>query len=321
MFNRYGKFEVQYKNEPKVIFSSDSLIKMKIYVDEVDDEVGWLSTVIRKGNEFFVHDVYLFEQDVHGATTEITPEGLSDFAEKILLEENGVDIWNNMKLWGHSHVNMGVTPSSQDEEQIEELKKNSDFFIRVIANKKGDMKVDIMLDDMFFKNVEIDEFNPEKIKLYKLIEEASQAIEKIDTELEAKHKVKIREEIKAKVKTKKYTYLGYGGLKTYGYNGFNSLDKYDKEEDSSVVIKSYSDENIYPLDEMDFTEVEDYFTEETLIDIANAKNLLEVKEIIEEEGYKFGTFTDSEIDTIVTYAETYKDEFIKKESAKHECKY
>lgn len=48
-----------------------------------------------------------------------------------------------MKVWGHSHVKMATSPSGQDEKQFEELAKNSDdFFIRIITNKTGSLRLD-----------------------------------------------------------------------------------------------------------------------------------------------------------------------------------
>src|SRR5690606_38028013 len=42
------------------------------------------------------------------------------------------------------HVNMGVTPSGQDDLQMKTFKDGGhDWFIRLIANKKGEMKLDI----------------------------------------------------------------------------------------------------------------------------------------------------------------------------------
>ena len=69
----------------------------------MQDEVGWLGTVYYNSehNYYFVSDVFLFDQEVHGTTTEITPEGLADFATELLQREDGMEIWNNMKLWGH----------------------------------------------------------------------------------------------------------------------------------------------------------------------------------------------------------------------------
>src|SRR5690606_11009605 len=97
--------------------------KMFIYVDECNDEIGWLGTAkIMEGNEHnivFIDDVFLFDQEVHATTTEITPEGLTEFANELIeMGDKGIEIWNNIKVWGHSHVNLGVSPSGQDDKQM-----------------------------------------------------------------------------------------------------------------------------------------------------------------------------------------------------------
>ncbi|MEG1733050.1 MAG: hypothetical protein RR252_07860, partial [Longicatena sp.] len=131
-----------FEKEPMIYVDNDALGKMKTYIDECSDEIGWLGTVSKEDNNMYlIKDAYLFKQEVHAVTCEITTEGLTDFANEILVLDNGVDIWNDMKLWGHSHVNMSVSPSGQDNEQMKMFKNcGHDFFIRVIANKKGDME-------------------------------------------------------------------------------------------------------------------------------------------------------------------------------------
>ena len=129
---------------PKISINLNAMNKMKEYVRQSDLEIGWLGTSRRVGNVFYIDDVFLFKQEVHATTTEITTEGLNEFAMDLLYEENGVEIWNNMKVWGHSHVNMPTTPSGQDDKQIEVFAENAeDFFIRIIANKSGEFRIDL----------------------------------------------------------------------------------------------------------------------------------------------------------------------------------
>lgn len=129
---------------PKISINLNAMNKMKEYVRQSDLEIGWLGTSRRVGNVFYIDDVFLFRQEVHATTTEITTEGLNEFAMDLLYEENGEEIWNNMKVWGHSHVNMPTTPSGQDDKQIEVFAENAeDFFIRIIANKSGDFRIDL----------------------------------------------------------------------------------------------------------------------------------------------------------------------------------
>lgn len=131
---------------PKVKFTLEAFSKMYTAINAehiLDDlEIGWMGTVERDGNDFKVTDIFVPEQDVHATTTEITPEGLDKLINK-LLDEDRFDCINNMKLWGHSHVNMGVTPSYQDKITAQELSTKDGFFIRLIANKKNMIKIDL----------------------------------------------------------------------------------------------------------------------------------------------------------------------------------
>lgn len=116
--------------------------KMTVYTALSSDEVGWLGIVEELDNgDFRITDTYLTKQQVHGCTCELLPEGISELAIGFLREPEGDKLFNSLRLWGHSHVNMGVSPSSQDDKQLETLSEHSDWFIRLIMNKRGDVSV------------------------------------------------------------------------------------------------------------------------------------------------------------------------------------
>lgn len=140
------KYEINSSHStPSVLFTYDALAKMDAFIQTCPTEVGWLGYVEHFATEnlYYVTDVELFKQNASAATTEIQPETLSSFAEELLARDNGVELWNSLRLWGHSHVNMGVTPSGQDDSQMKVFSANTDYFIRVIGNKAGEMKVDV----------------------------------------------------------------------------------------------------------------------------------------------------------------------------------
>jgi len=140
------KYEINSSHStPSVLFTYDALAKMDAFIQTCTTEVGWLGYVAYFPEEhlYYVTDVELFKQNASAATTEIQPETLSSFAEELLMRDNGMELWNSLRLWGHSHVNMGVTPSGQDDSQMKVFSTNTDYFIRVIGNKAGEMKVDV----------------------------------------------------------------------------------------------------------------------------------------------------------------------------------
>lgn len=207
-----------FEKQPMIFIDVDALGKMQTYVEESSDEIGWLGTVKRQNNNYIIEDVYLFKQEVHATTCEITTEGLTEFANEILMLENGVELWNNMKLWGHSHVNMGVSPSGQDNEQMTIFKDcGHEFFIRVIANKLGEMEFTLYDFDnsLVYKNVKW-------TTLYKdeRIWEIKQKIKELEAELKALQipnidKEYIKQEMKEKVSKKTFG-IQYGGYGNYG---------------------------------------------------------------------------------------------------------
>lgn len=123
---------------PELYFTPLAIQKMQVYVDKCQDEVGWLGSVAKyAGEKYLCTDVHLLHQEVNGGTTEITPEGLVLFAEEIGFEEMA-----DVHLWGHSHVNMGVSASGQDESQMSLFEDNGiQWFFRIICNKRGSISV------------------------------------------------------------------------------------------------------------------------------------------------------------------------------------
>ncbi|MEZ0287185.1 MAG: hypothetical protein ACAH35_05115, partial [Candidatus Paceibacterota bacterium] len=115
--------------------------KMAHYVDIAPMEVGWLGTVIQKGRNFLITDVFLFKQEVNHSSTEIDEEGLAEFTMEVLDKHgdtNGLEILNNLRFWGHSHVNMDTVASGQDEKQMGVFAGgDAPWFIRGIFNKQG----------------------------------------------------------------------------------------------------------------------------------------------------------------------------------------
>lgn len=266
---------------PSVTISDVALQKMYIYTDEVKDEVGWLGTATRNEESVIkIHDVYLFKQQVHGATTEITPEGLEEFATELLSQPNGLDIWNNMKMWGHSHVNMGITPSGQDDKQMEDFSKiGHDFFVRLICNKNGEMGIDVYDYEAGFEFHNVP-WSKEVSESYSPIEEEIlelqlqlEALEK-QAEEEAKAEIDaIREPIKAEIaeKVKKFTYTAPKITPSY-YNQGQGQPVYGNAPSYTSAGSKYQQNktlwsNIDKIDGVSGT-IYDYFTQKELVQVA-----------------------------------------------------
>lgn len=204
---------------PKMLISSTALTKMKLYVDKCTNEVGWLGTAYKvdknKQTYYMIDDVFLFDQETHATTTEITPEGLSQFAEELLNQKDGMEIWNNMKVWGHSHVKMGTTPSGQDDHQMDTFAKNGhDWSIRIIANQHGSMRLDLYQYELgiIYSDIPWERaYSPEELEIAKQIEALQKQLSFLNEDKEKTLDLYISEEIKVKVRPKNYGTTYYKG--------------------------------------------------------------------------------------------------------------
>tara|TARA_B100000745_G_C20150967_1_gene394606 strand:- start:1302 stop:2168 length:867 start_codon:yes stop_codon:yes gene_type:complete len=125
---------------PTVHISAIAHQKMWALVQHCPIEIGWLCTVVRQENgDFLVEDVYVPEQECTMSTTDISADGVGELLGA-LLADGRVDEVGKLKCWGHSHVNMAVFASGVDEDQTADyLAQHEDFFVRIIANKQGDL--------------------------------------------------------------------------------------------------------------------------------------------------------------------------------------
>ena len=129
---------------PTVWFLPDAYAKIKHIVNRCNEEVGWIGLVESDGHDVMVIDVEVPAQEVNGATCEISAAGNAE-AMNALFDRNEKE-WPKAYIghWGHSHVNMGVSPSGQDIETALEYGGNNDaVWVMSIHNKKGDMRADI----------------------------------------------------------------------------------------------------------------------------------------------------------------------------------
>lgn len=313
------KLEFNKEYIPGTYIEPEALAKMQLYVQECSDEVGWLCTATKDNEgDYIIHDAILFDQEVSATTTEITPEGLSNFAEKLLKQENGMEIWNNIRVWGHSHVNMGVSPSGQDNLQMDTFTESGhDWFIRIIANKQGDFKVDIFdfkngliyLDAPWYKMLtEQEEQINEQIKNYQ------ESLKKLQNDRITKIESKIKEEIKEKVKKKAYNYTnnvyGHGGWAGYNYghnNNFKTKTIFDtSKKNKRNEEKQYQDywedyQDIFSTDE----EVLSYFTDDELLIFATCESEEHLEKALTTLGHCLDDFTLSDIIRIYQVAQDY----------------
>lgn len=109
--------------------------KINALVATCDKEVAWHCTATKTDSSYIIEDVFVFPQIISAAT--VTTDD-TEYAKWLMaLPDN---IFNKLRVHGHSHVNMDVTPSGRDTTYQENILTNvKDFFIFMIQNKKGDI--------------------------------------------------------------------------------------------------------------------------------------------------------------------------------------
>lgn len=121
--------------EPAVYMTTEAYIKMRTLVKKTDTEVGWYGFVnkMEGTNYYVIEDIVLYPQRVTGATVEQDEDKMFEFEMSLTNEQV-----NHKRFQGHSHVNMGVTPSGVDEQFYQDLLTQvRDYFIVLINNKSN----------------------------------------------------------------------------------------------------------------------------------------------------------------------------------------
>lgn len=122
----------------KIKFSHKAKSKMLALIKITNKEVAWHGLVTANKNltSFFIYDILVFPQDVTHATTIATDdvaEWYNNLSDKAL---------NNLRMHGHSHVNMDVTPSPTDMSYYNKVAKQiKDYYIFMIINKQHNIEV------------------------------------------------------------------------------------------------------------------------------------------------------------------------------------
>lgn len=207
--------------------------KMELYCDLSEGEIGWLAYVEQFDKQgFLITDCALLKQEVHATTTEITAEGLLEFWNNTPVEQQA-----KIKLWGHSHVNMSVSPSGQDDSQMEYFRDGNPWFIRLITNKKREYHIDIY-----------DYANGLKIHM-------DQADLKTYNPAENELRKQIEDEIKLKVSKKEYkstsSVLPAKSSSTVWSNSKSKYSKKNQEKSvSNPMLKDIDVKYVGSLDEI-----------------------------------------------------------------------
>lgn len=134
--------------KPTLKISSDCYMKMLELINQSSVECSWHGLVRRfkEDNTYLIYDILVFPQ-INSATSTTTDE--KEFAEwqtKLIMDPDFPI--EDLRMHGHSHVNMNVFSSGIDDQYQEDLitkVDNGDYYIFLIMNKK--MEICIFIYD------------------------------------------------------------------------------------------------------------------------------------------------------------------------------
>lgn len=130
---------------PSIYITPEAFIKTRQLVDLCDKEVGWFGSVEKREGEIYViYDIFVFDQEVHATETDIDAASIGKVVHELYEQDKEKEV-NELNFWGHSHVNMAVSPSGQDKSQALEFADNNPglkYMICGIFNKKGEIRID-----------------------------------------------------------------------------------------------------------------------------------------------------------------------------------
>jgi len=152
----------------QVRISPTAWMKIQTLVMGYDKEVGWFCTVERIAKfTYRIKDVLIYPQYSNGTYVEDgidNPLAGNEWEMRDWIDSLPDDIFNERRGQGHSHVNMGVTPSGTDTsywKTFAETNARADinrYTVTMIINKKMDMMWWVFDADekIEFKNSDID---------------------------------------------------------------------------------------------------------------------------------------------------------------------
>ncbi len=137
------KQDVKPEDKVNLIIEANAWIKMWGLVSSESGEIGWHMICERINDKTIViKDVLLYPQYVTGVTVTTDDVGYGNWLHK----ELDMEEINNLRGHGHSHVNMGTSPSGVDRTWYNEILQSlaeDDYYVFMILNKKDDMFLEI----------------------------------------------------------------------------------------------------------------------------------------------------------------------------------
>lgn len=160
-FSEIARIDEEKIKKPIIYFSMEAWLEMLTLVKSCDKEIAWQASVEKrkyrneeKSDDFFyyIKQVFVYPQKVTGTFVDVNEVKYAEWS--LQLKD---DVYNSIRFQGHSHVNMGVTPSGTDlntyQNFLDQLNEN-DYYIFMIMNKRQEFNIMVYdyAQDILFEN-------------------------------------------------------------------------------------------------------------------------------------------------------------------------
>lgn len=127
---------------PKIYITAEAYVKMMELVRQSPIEISWHGLVKRdiETNTYIIYDVLIFPQINSATTTTADEEGFAKWQMNLISDMDFP--LEDLRMHGHSHVNMNVFSSGVDDQYQEDLLhkvQDGDYYIFLIFNKKSEI--------------------------------------------------------------------------------------------------------------------------------------------------------------------------------------
>lgn len=127
------------KEKLEVAFTQTAWDKMHALVKQCSTECAWHGIVKPTDKGYAITDILVYPQRVASVTVEADDDKYNPWL--MTLTDDQI---NNMRMQGHSHVNMGVHPSSVDKDYYATMMHHvQDYYIFLIVNKKQEVYCEV----------------------------------------------------------------------------------------------------------------------------------------------------------------------------------
>ena len=137
-------------------FTPMAWMKMQMLVQHFDKEVAWHGTASKlEDGTYLISDILLYPQEVTGATVNTDQ---TEYQNWLMSQPD--EVFNNIRMQGHSHVKMSTSPSAVDlthQEKILDQLDDNMFYIFLIWNKRNEKTIKIydLADNILYETADV----------------------------------------------------------------------------------------------------------------------------------------------------------------------